>query len=292
MKIMISYSRCDTKEVEAILPYLNQFGISVWRDTNDIQPGVDWRDVLLKKPTSVDAFIPFLSENYVDSEICRMELFLARATERPIFPVMLTECWDYLDTKEETKYISAPFAARMQALKIVSVHVTKEQMLKRFVEDITSTIANTKRTTYNAYISFPGQSGPFATHIRNKLADAEIRPWIATLDCKFGTDWRKSQVEAMRMAAVHVIVISTEFVKRNNDVLKTEVLMSESLGLTILGVEEPELKDPEEHSRVYLFLRDGDEVFRRIVRRSWYKDKDLDKLKQDVLKEITGRVEK
>jgi hypothetical protein len=39
--------------------------------------------------------------------MCRMELFLARAADRNIFPIMLTECWGLLDTQEETKYVSA-----------------------------------------------------------------------------------------------------------------------------------------------------------------------------------------
>jgi hypothetical protein len=118
MTIMISYSRRDSKEVDDILACLAKFDLPVWRDTTNMEPGEEWRATLLKKPTTVDAFIPFLSENYVDSAPCRMELFLARATERHIFPVMLTECWDYLDTKEETKYISALSAARTQALKM------------------------------------------------------------------------------------------------------------------------------------------------------------------------------
>jgi hypothetical protein len=138
MNIMISYSHDDTEKVDAIQSCLERFfGGPVWRDTTHIGPGEDWRETLLKKPTTVDAFIPFLSENYVNSEICRMELFLARATERHILPIMLTECWNYLDAKEETKHISTLFAARMQALKIVSLPVTKEQLLERFSQDIT-----------------------------------------------------------------------------------------------------------------------------------------------------------
>jgi hypothetical protein len=283
MNIMISYSHNDAEKVDTIQTCLERFfGGPVWRDTTHMGPGEDWRETLLKKPTTVDAFIPFLSENYVNSEICRMELFLARATERHIFPVMLTECWDCLDTKEETKHISALFAARMQALKIVSLPVTKEQLLERFSQDIISTINNSNRTAYNTYISYPGQSGPFATHIRNRLRDVKIKPWIATLDCRFGSDWRKSQVNAMVMAKAHIIVISSEFVKSNNDVLQTEILMSESLGLPIFGVEEPELKELKEHSRVSSFLRNGEQVFRRITNRNWYKEKDLDKLKEDI----------
>jgi len=289
MSIMISYSRSDTKEVDGILSCLALSGISVWKDTIDMEPGEDWRATLLKKPATVDTFIPFLSENYVNSEMCRMELFLARATGRHIFPVMLTECWDYLDTKEETKYISALFAARMQVLRIVSLPVTREQMLARLAHDIKSKVDNTRKRACNTYISYPGQSGPFATNIYDRLADGKIRPWIATLDCQFGSDWRKSQVEAMMAARAHIIVISRELLRSNNDVVKTEILMSESLGLRIFGVEEPELRDSQEHSRVFSFLKDGNEVFRRIPKFNWYNEGDLEKLKRDLLSEIKRR---
>jgi TIR domain len=121
MNIMISYSRRDGAEVDAVLSELARYGLHAWKDTSNFKGGEDWRATLLKKPRSVDGFIPFLSKHYVDSPMCRMELFLARATDRNIFPIMLTECWGLLDTKEGTKYISALFLARMEALKIASL---------------------------------------------------------------------------------------------------------------------------------------------------------------------------
>jgi hypothetical protein len=169
MNIMISYSRRDGAEVDAIVSELARYGLHMWKDTSHMQPGEDWRATLLKKPRSVDGFIPFLSKQYVDSSICRMELFLARATDRNIFPIMLTECWGWLDTKEETKYLSALFAARMEALRIVSLPVTREQMIERFARDGKRKISSSKRPDTNVYVSYPGQAGPFATRIRNGM---------------------------------------------------------------------------------------------------------------------------
>ena len=163
-------------------------------------------------------------------------------------------------------------------------------MLERLAHDIKFKLNNKRKIAFNAYISYPGQSGPFATDICNRLVGGKIKPWIATLNCPFGSDWRRSQVEAMTSARVHIIVISKEFLRSNNDVLRTEVLVSGvSLALQIFGVEEPELKDRQVHSDVYSFLRDGDEAFRRIAKFNWYRDDDLHKLKLDILAEIRKR---
>ncbi len=281
MELMISYSRRDAAEVDSILTDLKLYGLQTWKDTSNMQPGEDWRSTLLKKPTTVDGFIPFLSANYVESDMCRMELFLARATDRQIFPIMLTECWEKLDTEEETKHISALFAARMEPLKIVSLPVTRKQMLERFARDVERKTMDTPKNETNVYISYPDQMGLFATQIRNQIATDEIKPWIATLDCEFGSDWRKSQVDAMKSAKVHVIVVSEDFLDRPVDVLRTEVLMSESLGIEILGVETPDLQDGNLRAQVYDRLASND-VFRRVTRLNWYKEAELGKLKDDI----------
>jgi hypothetical protein len=285
---MISYSRHDVAEVDTVLSELSRYGLHVWKDTSNMQPGEDWRATLLKMPRSVDGFIPFLSKHYVDSSMCRMELFLARATERNIFPIMLTECWRWLDTKEETKYISALFAARMEALRIVSLPVSRDQMLERFASDVKRKISNSGRPDTNVYVSYPGQAGPFATRIRNQISDLQIKPWIATLDCEFGSDWRKSQVVAMKRARVHIVIISKDFLEGDVDVLRTEVLMSESLGIEILGVEAPELEDADLHAQMYDQLK-HDEIFQRITKLQWYKEGQLGLLKERISSRLAKR---
>ncbi len=281
MNIMVSYSRRDDAEVKAVLSELAQYGLLPWKDTSDMQPGEDWRATLLKKPRSVDGFIPFLSKHYVDSSMCRMELFLARATERNIFPIMLTECWKWLDTKEETKHLSALFVAQVDALTIVSLPVTRGQMLERFARDVRRRISNSGKPDTNVYVSYPSQAGAFATRIRNGISDRQIKPWIATLDCEFGSDWRKSQVDAMMRAKVHIVIVSRDFLDADVDVLRTEILMSESLGIEVLGVEASELEDADLHAQVYDQLK-RDEVFQRITRLNWYKESQLDQLRANI----------
>lgn len=79
MTIMISYSRLDKKEVDAIVSDLKATGLKTWQDITDMKPGDEWRQILLRQPMTVNAFIPFLSGNYVNSEMCRLEYFRQEA---------------------------------------------------------------------------------------------------------------------------------------------------------------------------------------------------------------------
>lgn len=228
MSVMISYSRKDWDKVAPVVDAFRERKLPVWLDREQIKGGGDWRRQLLTAPRRVRAFVPFVSANYVASEMCRMELFLARASERPILPVMLEECWNLLDEREETKHLSTLFAARLQKLSAVSLPLTREDVLERLFQAIEDRIQGKRRKHNNAYISYPGASGPFATRIRHELASGAIKPWVATLDCMIGDDWRRAQVQAMAKSRAHIVVISAESLNAN-EVLRTEVLMSDSL---------------------------------------------------------------
>jgi hypothetical protein len=161
-------------------------------------------------------------------------------------------------------------------------------MLERFARDVKSKISNSRRPDTNVYVSYPGQAGPFATRIRSGISDRQIKPWIATLDCEFGSDWRKSQVDAMKRAVAHIIIIGKDFLDSNVDVLRTEVLMSEALGIEILGVEAPELEDADLKAQVFDRLR-RDDIFQRITKLNWYNESRLGQLRERISSRLAER---
>lgn len=162
MATMISYSRNDWDRVGPVVSFLKQNGLTIWLDQDEIQPNADWRRELLQTPRQVKAFVPFLSKSYVNSEMCRMELFLARSFDRPIFPVMLEECWALLDSKEETKYLAGIFAARLEALKLVGIRTTQDVILNRLLRAIQIRLSNTTKPVHNVYISYPNGAAEVA----------------------------------------------------------------------------------------------------------------------------------
>jgi hypothetical protein len=286
MTAMISYSRADWRRVKPVVTFLKNGGVPVWLDRDEIQPNAPWRSVLLRTPKNIDAFVPFLSDSYIASEMCRMELFLARSFDRPIFPVMLDECWERLDSQEETKYIASIFAARLGAQKLVGLSTTRKEILNRLLRAIQNRLSKASPRGHNAYISYPG-SAEFATKVHAALSDEEIRPWIATMNCEVGDDWRKVQVQAMAKAKAHVVIISEDFLNAN-DVLRTEVLMAEALQLPTFCVKAPPLDADEGlSSRVYNHIANGAFAYRRLVERQWYEPRHIKRaLRADVLKAL------
>jgi hypothetical protein len=294
MAIMISYSHNDWDSVKPVVCFLKENGLTIWLDRDEIQPSMDWRRELLRRPRQVQGFVPFISKNYIASEICRMELFLARSSERPIFPVMVEECWNLLDSTEETKYLAGVFAARLEALKLVGFHTTREVILDRLLRAIKNRLSTATTRDHNVYISYPNGAAEPAAELYSALSDGKIKPWIASMDCEIGDDWRKAQVQAMAKARVHLILI-TEDILNEKEVLRTEVLMSEALDLPTLCVMAPNLVSSEVGStpqknagvadRVHMHVSNGEQAFRRLVKYQWYKPAHIEqKLRPDILK--------
>jgi hypothetical protein len=98
----ISYVREDTEEVRRLQDLLEAAGIRVWRDTDDLWPGQDWRLEIRKAITSGSlAFLACFSKNSAAKEVTYQneELILAveqmrlRAPGRPwLIPIRLSEC--------------------------------------------------------------------------------------------------------------------------------------------------------------------------------------------------------
>jgi hypothetical protein len=75
--VFISYSRQDTQEVQTIAEQLEQSGLDVWIDRQDIKPGKTWRGQIVKAIDTADSFVLNLSPNSTASDNVRIELDLA-----------------------------------------------------------------------------------------------------------------------------------------------------------------------------------------------------------------------
>lgn len=289
MRFMISYNHNDWAIVEPIVKFLEASGISLWLDREQIRPPMVLRLELLRAPKDTNGIITFLSGSYLASENCRMELFLARSLDKPVFPVMVEECWDALDTKEETKYLSSIFAARLAASKLVGLTVPPAEILLRLLRAIQYKSTVRRADDHNVYISYPNGAAPFATEVHTALSLATCRPWIATMNCEIGDDWRKVQVQAMARARVHVVVLSEELLSdiggSGIEVLRTELMLSEAFQLPTLCVLSQTLAtDGDLRSRAHGLLANGQQAFRRLTDRIWFQPGDIElALRKEVL---------
>jgi hypothetical protein len=88
-KIFISYSRKDKQFVERLTKDLNNQGVDVWIDVQQISPGAMWQDEIRKGIESSGIFVIVLSSNYTSSSWASFEL--AIATGKRILPLKIEE---------------------------------------------------------------------------------------------------------------------------------------------------------------------------------------------------------
>ena len=88
----ISYSRADTAFVDKLTHDLEQRGIPVWIDRQDIEGGAAWRASISQAIRSCCAFILILSPRSTQSNQVSKELSVAETHNRLIIPVVVEQC--------------------------------------------------------------------------------------------------------------------------------------------------------------------------------------------------------
>ena len=90
MKIFISYARLNMTTAEAIVRDLHALGHQAFYD-QDLTGGQRWWDTLLDQIQAADVFIPVLSDEYRESQACRVEAEWADALHISFLPVFSEE---------------------------------------------------------------------------------------------------------------------------------------------------------------------------------------------------------
>lgn len=88
--IFISYAHKDKKEVFPIINRLLNDGFRVWFD-DGIDPGTEWDENIAAHIENCGYFIPFISQNYLNSSNCKDELNFARDLDKDRFLVYLED---------------------------------------------------------------------------------------------------------------------------------------------------------------------------------------------------------
>lgn len=88
MRLFISYARVDKIDCAKIAQLLESTH-DIWFDDR-IRAGENWWEVIVKQIMSCDGFVLLISPDSLRSKYCNDELNLARALQKPIFPVLIT----------------------------------------------------------------------------------------------------------------------------------------------------------------------------------------------------------
>ncbi len=262
MSVMLSYRSADRPIAMKVYDHLRRAGLDVWIDKDKILPGQKWRDELMKQLRSCSACIPIITRAYLESEHCRLELFISRSFGRLVLPVMAEECWAELDRFEETRTLSRILGVKLYNLKSVGLPITETEALDRLVEPLKG---KTKQTKPGVYISYFADNAAMTTELSRELKASGIPTWIATEDCVVGNDWREEQARAMFRSACHLVPLRPGITQ--NEFLRTEVMLSEAAGIPIYPILEPEHDNEESIAAINAEMRGGNLVFDRLAER-------------------------
>ena len=87
--VFVSYSRRDKEVVDRMVTAMEQAGMTVWIDREDIRAGNSWRVQIVEAIDTCDAFVLMLSGNSAISENVQKEIILAQDSTRKTFVVQL-----------------------------------------------------------------------------------------------------------------------------------------------------------------------------------------------------------
>jgi hypothetical protein len=280
--IMVSYRTQSRALADELYTALDSARLAPWMDYRGIDEGAQWRDELLRVVRTCRGFIAILTRDYLQSEHCRMEIFIARSRGIPVLPVMVEDCFDLLDKYEETKGLADTFMVRLYRLSLVGLVITREEAVQRVVE-ATRDIGS-EPTAKSVYVAYCNGEAALATRIAADLEAGGISAWVATRDCRVGDDWRQAQARGVLNASVQVVVLDETIASAN--VLRTEILLAEAVGLPVFTVLGATLAaDEAAVARVMTGLRGADLTFRRLTDRQPFRcnQESLDRLRQRIV---------
>ena len=143
-QIFISYSRKDSDFVDGLIRDLEQRGIDVWVDREDIEGGAAWRAAITEAIRECRAFLLVLSPQATHSRNVSRELSLAESRNRLIIPIIHQPC-DIPPGMEyqlaELQWIDFTASSREEALKRLVRVLSKEEVASGSSTDSTSVIS-------------------------------------------------------------------------------------------------------------------------------------------------------
>jgi len=286
--IMVSYRSPHRAIADELYAALDADKLSPWMDYRGIEPGMRWRDELLRVVRTCRSFVAILTRDYLQSEHCRMEIFIARSRGIPVLPFMVEDCFDLLDRYEETKGLADTFMIRLHRLSVVGLAITREEAIQRIVA--AARASDSDAISKSVYVAYCNGEAALATRIAEHLEANGLSAWVATRDCRVGDNWRQAQARGVLNARIQVVVFDETITRA--DVLRTEILLAEAAGLPVFTVLGTKLAaDGAAVARVMEEMRGADLTFRRIGDMHAFRgDSDsLNKLSQRIVASLQTR---
>lgn len=230
---MISYSHDDSDFIKTLDAKLQGGGVDSWLDSRDIRPGYPWREEIFKAIVNCEYVIVCLSPTYIQSQMCRMEVYLARCYGKKVLPIMISEeCWNELQIHHELSGLDNLLIANFVNNKVFGFALSQEEQFQQIIDSIKP--VDTICAPSSAYISFRAINATYATKIADDLADSGINTWIATRSYRIGDECLELQWKALMAAKVLIVVLSEAVLESH--LIQNEILVAITRKLPVIPV--------------------------------------------------------
>ena len=110
-KVFISYSSANEDFAELVKMKLEEVGFSIWKDTNQLMAGDEWRNVIDTALLDANVILVLLDENSANSPYVTYEWAFALGSGKIIIPLLVEDCkihprisvFQYLDFKNQKR---------------------------------------------------------------------------------------------------------------------------------------------------------------------------------------------
>jgi hypothetical protein len=252
-QVLIGYHEADSELVYRLDEDLIKRGIKVWLDIRDIKSGQSRRKATYEGIVNSDCFLACLSPQFLEDDFCRTQLFLARAYNKQILPVLIS---DFPPEQNAIPKLIEAGQQYMHALKgIEDLYILdfsgsygrdQGSYEKNFAQLVNAIQPVPKPSPLNAelfYFSYSVHDTDFANLLARDIELARGVVWFFNLSTQAGENWREAMYRGLRTAHRFVICLSPEAV--HSEHVKHELLIARMRNLPIYPVISERIYDDQ-----------------------------------------------
>jgi hypothetical protein len=227
--VFISYSQSDSAFVRRLAADLQARGIRIWYDTQNIQPGTNWRTAIESALHNSFAIISVISRSSLASAWVRLELQSSLTSNKRVYPILIESV-----ASEQVGFLSE--------LQWIDFRDDYDRALERllFALPVEAKTEPTHRPDPHpaqasrgyAFISFSEDDADFVDLVARFLASKGYGYWdFRTADRNYQAQFFLELEEVIRNAAATISVLSPSW-KRSDWALK-EYIYSLEVGVPV-----------------------------------------------------------
>jgi hypothetical protein len=231
----ISYARHDNVFVDKLAADLQQEGVRVWRDTEQIQPGQQWQRAIEDALTKAVALLYVSSQQFRGSSWMQAELLAFFRAGKLVIPVIIDDAGEQALPNELRQFQWVDFRKSYEAALATLLSVFPPS-----VKSTTAVTAAEKQSKGYVFISYAEEDSDFVEQLRVFLGKHRYGYWdYAESDRNYHTQFVR-ELESVIIESVATLSVLCEAWKDSKWTLR-EYFFSEEVGKPVFLLRAKEI---------------------------------------------------